>query len=104
MAANSTQRPCRLSCRTKLIPRQSSANLDLRGQLHDSERHCHHLLTLGYVPLLQRAQQAVRPNLPLGPVLLPWIVLEKLVEPLIPGGFEAKKIDILQPQHEHEIC
>ena len=48
------------------------------------------------VPLLQRAQQVVRPDLPLwlGPIPPPWMLSEKLVESLTAGGFEAKKIDI----------
>jgi hypothetical protein len=48
------------------------------------------------VPLLQCAQQVVRPDLPLwlGPIPPPLILSERLVESLIAGGFEAEKINM----------
>jgi ubiquinone/menaquinone biosynthesis C-methylase UbiE len=51
---------------------------------------------LGYVPLLQRTQHAVRPDLPLwlGPVPEVWMQPEKLVETPKVGGFRAENIII----------
>ena len=49
---------------------------------------------LGYVPLLQRAQRTVRPELPLwlGPVPLVWMQKEKLKEVMTEGG--PKNVEI----------
>jgi hypothetical protein len=66
-------------CHDKAAPTYEDKSMTLKDIAH-------HLLTLGYVPLLEHVQQAIRPNLPLwlGPVLQPWMVSQKLVEP--PNG------------------
>lgn len=51
---------------------------------------------LGYIPLLQHAQHAVRPDVEIwpGPVPQVWITSEKLEATLMEGGFHEERIEI----------